>query len=662
MNAPGAPHAARAPSWIEQNQRWLSAEFARLRRSIDARLEPPAEGSQTTPEEPAQPASFVPALERCAALFGLSPFERELLLLCAGVELDRELRRSVERAHGTSADAREAAQPTFSLALGLLIAPHWDALSPQAPLRRFRLLELAGRRAPAWQPLFIDERVLHFITGVGAFDERLHGVARLETARLSDDATSDAATRIAHALGASGELLSLVALTHERGDWEALQSAARAGLARAETRGLWIRSRDLPEASQLAELSLLLDREAALSAAIPVLELEGSGDALGDHDQRALSLLAHSWSPALLLAPVAPSALSRLSTRRVVELRLAPEQRAGATAVSASSALLDRSLRAALRQFQLSAGAQRRVLERVEAELRAGEDEPSVARRVFQACREQARGGLDASSQRIDSKASFEDLVLPPAQLQLLREIPEHLKHRERVYDDWSIGGATTRGKGLCVLFAGESGTGKTLAAEAIANEAGLDLYRIDLSAVVSKYIGETEKNLKRVFDAAESSGAVLLFDEADALYGKRSEVKDSHDRYANVEVAYLLQRVESYRGLAVLTTNFRSAIDRAFLRRIRFIVQFPFPDDGAREQIWRRELPVSAVADDLDFAALARMKLSGGSIHGVALNAAFMAAAAGERIGMDHLRRAAQREAAKLERPLTDAGSKVWS
>ena len=177
----------------------------------------------------------------------------------------------------------------------------------------------------------------------------------------------------------------------------------------------------------------------------------------------------------------------------------------------------------------------------------------------------------------------------------MLRDIARQLRHRERVYRDWEFGEKHQLGQGLVALFAGESGTGKTLAAEAIANEVDLDLYRVDLATLVSKYIGETEKNLKRLFDAAETSGAVLLFDEADALFGKRSEVKDSHDRYANIEVAYLLQRVEAYRGLAVLTTNMKSALDRAFLRRIRFVVTFPFPDVAAREQIWRRQFPPRA-------------------------------------------------------------------
>ena len=228
-------------------------------------------------------------------------------------------------------------------------------------------------------------------------------------------------------------------------------------------------------------------------------------------------------------------------------------------------------------------------------------DETAIDEQVWNALREAARGGLDALAQRIDSRATFEDLVVPPPVSSQLREIASQLRHRQRVYEEWGFGARGNRGLGIAALFSGESGTGKTLAAEAIANEARLDLYRIDLASVVSKYIGETEKNLSRLFDAAERSGAVLLFDEADALFGKRSEVKDSHDRYANIEVAYLLQRVESYRGLAILTTNMKSALDRAFLRRIRFIVQFPFPDEAARAAIWRRQFPPAAPVEAVD-------------------------------------------------------------
>ena len=276
---------------------------------------------------------------------------------------------------------------------------------------------------------------------------------------------------------------------------------------------------------------------------------------------------------------------------------------------------------------------------------------------MWTALRRAARGGLDTLARRIDAPTTLDDLVLPRAQTTQLREIVRHLQQRERVLHDWGFAQASSRGLGLCALFAGESGTGKTLAAEAIANAAGLDLYAIDLASVVSKYIGETEKNLARLFDAAEASGAVLLFDEADALFGKRSEVKDSHDRYANIEVAYLLQRIESYRGLAVLTTNLKSALDRAFLRRIRFVVQFPFPDATARAAIWRHQWPEQAPVDELDLAALARLNLSGGNIRSVALNAAFRAADAGGRITQAVVLDAAHAELAKLERP-TPGGS----
>src|SRR4030095_10947288 len=169
------------------------------------------------------------------------------------------------------------------------------------------------------------------------------------------------------------------------------------------------------------------------------------------------------------------------------------------------------------------------------------------------------------------------------------------VKHRLAVYDTWGFAAQGARGLGISALFAGESGTGKTMAAEVLANELHLDLYRIDLASTVSKYIGETEKNLGRVFDAAEDSGAILLFDEADALFGKRSEVRDSHDRYANIEVSYLLQRMEAYRGLAILTTNLKTALDQAFQRRLRFVVQFPFPDERYRAAIWQRVFPPAA-------------------------------------------------------------------
>jgi SpoVK/Ycf46/Vps4 family AAA+-type ATPase len=280
---------------------------------------------------------------------------------------------------------------------------------------------------------------------------------------------------------------------------------------------------------------------------------------------------------------------------------------------------------------------------------------------LWDMCRGQARPRLDDLAQRITSTAAWDDLVLPPRQLDTLREIAVHVRRRATVQEVWGFSAKSARGQGISALFAGTSGTGKTMAAEVLSGELQLDLYRIDLSAVVSKYIGETEKNLRRVFDAAESGSAILLFDEADALFGKRSEVKDSHDRYANIEVSYLLQRMEAYRGLAILTTNLKSALDSAFMRRIRFAVDFPFPDTAQRTEIWRRVFPAATPTRELDVTRLARLNVAGGNIHNIALHAAYRAADSGEPVRMEHLLWAARAEYAKLEKPLSEAEIGGW-
>lgn len=285
------------------------------------------------------------------------------------------------------------------------------------------------------------------------------------------------------------------------------------------------------------------------------------------------------------------------------------------------------------------------------------ENDATLKEALWQACRISARTGMEHLAQRIDAKATWDRLVLPGEQKELLRQITDQVFQRNRVYQKWGFRKIMNRGLGISALFAGESGTGKTMAAEVIANDFQLDLFRIDLSAVVNKYIGQTEKNLRKLFDAAEESGAILFFDEADALFGKRSEVKDSHDRYANIEINYLLQRMEAYRGLAILATNMRSALDKAFVRRLRFIVDFPFPGVAARNEIWRKVFPADTpVVEDVDFQFLAKHPLTGGSIHNVALNAAFLAAQKSGPVTMQLILNAACWEFEKLERPAKES------
>jgi adenylate kinase family enzyme len=274
-------------------------------------------------------------------------------------------------------------------------------------------------------------------------------------------------------------------------------------------------------------------------------------------------------------------------------------------------------------------------------------------------------GARHASSSRVGELAArlepaygWAHLVLPDRQLDLLRSISSYLRHRDRVLSDWGYDRTVSRTQGLKVLFAGASGTGKTMAAQVLGAELGLEIFRVDLATVVSKYIGETEKNLERIFGAADGSNAILFFDEADALFGKRSEVSDSHDRYANIEVAYLLQRMEAYPGAVILATNFRRNIDEAFIRRLDFVVDFPFPEEEDRRRIWRLLLPDEApIAEDVDVDFLAaQFKLSGGAIRNCSLSAAFQAADEDAAIGMRHLVRAVAQEFAKQGRLTLEA------
>ena len=298
-------------------------------------------------------------------------------------------------------------------------------------------------------------------------------------------------------------------------------------------------------------------------------------------------------------------------------------------------------------QFNLTAPAIKAIALGLDINISRQGQQESTMSSLWQACRVQARQKLDSLATRIDSLTNWDNLILPEGVRKSLNDIVAQVGLKHIVYQQWGMGG--NRGLGIAALFSGVSGTGKTTAAEAIANELKLDLYKIDLSTVISKYIGETEKNLRRIFDAAEAGGAILLFDEADALFGKRTEVKDSKDRHSNAEISYLLQKMEAYSGLAILTTNLPDAIDSAFKRRLRFVVEFAYPDAVAQERIWRSAFGGGAPTNGLDYRALAELNLTGGNIRSVALNAAFSAAQASEEIGMKHVVSAALTEAKKL-------------
>ena len=651
-------------SWHEANQRYLMAALAVVRTPLErhaARNAPePEEGDEPIRalQEATDAMPGPPALETLSEAFGLTPFEHDLLLLCAGMELDATLAALCAAAQG---DPRHA-YPTFGLALAALPDAHWSALTPAAPLRYWRMVEVGAGDTLASSPLRIDECVLHYLAGAAHLDERLQGL--VEPLPAPDELPPSHRALVHRIAGhwsrtegtVSGPAIQLC------GDEAAVKRAVSAAAAAALGLRLYaIRAVDVPAAASEREaLARLLEREAVLNGTALLLDCQDPADT--DGLRPALSLLERLQGMIIVTGREPLRARNRPLVRLDVNKPTASEQRnLWQRALGPLASELNGRLEPLTSQFDLGPqGIRAASAEVLEALSQGRKEEPSII--VWEACRAQSRPRLDDLAQRVEPAAEWDDLILPEPQRRVLREIAAHVRQRVRIYEAWGFAAKGTRGLGISALFAGTSGTGKTMAAEVLAGELRLDLYRIDLSQVVSKYIGETEKNLRRVFDAAEEGGAILLFDEADALFGKRSEVKDSHDRYANIEVSYLLQRMESYRGLAILTTNMKNALDPAFLRRIRFIVQFPFPDAAQRAEIWRRIFPSDTPTEALDPGKLARLNVAGGNIRNIALNAAFLAADAEEPVCMTHLLHAARGEYAKLEKPLTEAEIAGWA
>jgi SpoVK/Ycf46/Vps4 family AAA+-type ATPase len=656
--------ARKARNWTEKNQDALGRALARVRQAVESwwkQSQGIAPSAETPPEQPRETAAgeIPSALETICAAFQLSAFERDLLLLCAGPDLDAGFAALVGAANG---DPRKT-NPTFGLALAALPGAHWSALSASAPLRRWRLIELGPGETLTTSALRIEERVLHFLTGAKVMEERLQGLIQPVAApALLPESQRAAAEQIVRLLGSCTGEFPLLQLC---GEAAADQRAVAAAAANAvELRLHRLRASDIPALPAEREaLARLLEREAALERLAFLIDLHDSEPA---EQNRATVLLETIQG---LVFAIGREALTNL-TRETVRVDIArppvrEQHELWQVALGPLSARLNGALEAVARQFQFGAqeicdAAGRLRLAFADAS-GGGANEKKISDGLWKVCRGQARIRLDSMAQRLEPTARWEDLVLPESQTRTLREIATHVRQRFRVYEKWGFAAKSARGLGISALFVGASGTGKTMAAEVLANELQLDLFRIDLSAVVNKYIGETEKNLRRVFDAADTGGAILLFDEADALFGKRSEVKDSHDRYANIEVGYLLQRMEAYRGLAILTTNVKNALDQAFLRRLRFVMQFPFPDRTERGAIWSRVFPAATPTDGLSVEKLANLNVTGGNIRNIALNAAFLAADSDEPVRMEHLLQAARSECAKLERPFNDAEIGGW-
>jgi hypothetical protein len=657
--APSVPNAEVAPrqkSWIERL--FGSAESAPLpalpetsSASAPPEVAPSDDSDVAAPGPRSDSASEEgPALVTLAERLGLSEFERRTLLLCAATELDTGIGSLCAKAMG---DAGRP-YPTFALAMALFEEPVWDILLPERPLRYFRLVEIHQQSGQALltSSLKADERIVNYLKGLSYVDDRLSPLVSLAasnrvTLPASQASVADAVLARLGRLGTGSELpvFQLLGVDGESKRLVAAETAARLRLSLYEIAAdsiptqandhetflrLWQRERVLQPLALYVD-ARELDRQAAQVAAIRKLLARGVGLVFLD--------LREPWSD-----------IGRESVGLDVCKPTPAEQQAAWTATLGVAGANRAARLAGHFNFNLPAIAE------LARDADAALADSRGADAVWASCLRRARPALDQLAQPLEPKATWDDIELPPAEKRQLREIADQVGSRLAVYDEWGFRERMNRGFGISVLFAGESGTGKTMAAEVVANDLGLLLHRIDLSAVVSKYIGETEKNLRRLFDAAEEGGSILFFDEADALFGKRSEVKDSHDRYANIEINYLLQRMEAFRGLAILATNMKAALDAAFIRRLRFIVNFGFPAAEERVALWRKAFPAKTPLGPLDYARLGKLNLTGGSIHNIALNAAFLAARSRARVTMLLVLDAARAEFRKLDKPVNEA------
>ncbi|WP_189151643.1 ATP-binding protein [Streptomyces lacrimifluminis] len=643
-----------------------------VRRAADPDPDDPYRGQYLSPEavarildepgglgvpahEPWQPPAGS-VLDGLARRFGLSPLDLDLLLVAVAPDLDARF----EQLYGYLNDDLTRRRPTVGLALELCglagAASARFRLAPGAPLVEGGLVEVTEpERPPLSRVLVVPDRVTGHLLGSARPDARLAGV--LGEAREDPTAEMSDVRRTASAAGTG---TGLVHLRSRGGDAAGLATAAlrAAGLRPLVLDAVVLARRpgDVPELARIAAL------EARLTGAGVVL---GPLEALpGEPAERArtlgvlcaalrgIPLFTHGtvgWAPEWAAdTPVVLPVPAPSPERQAARWRYALDDAAGdGVAIGDVDALAD-----AVAAHRLDSGQLRRAAD-VAVRTAALAGRPVRPDDLRTAVRAQNGAGLDRLARRVEPGVGWDDLVLPPTTDRQLRELALRARHREQVLGQWGMRPGGGRGRGVIALFAGESGTGKTMSAEVVAADLGMDLYVVDLSTVVDKYIGETEKNLERIFTEASAVNAVLLFDEADAIFGKRSEVKGAHDRHANIESAYLLQRMESFDGIAVLTTNLRANLDEAFTRRLDVVADFPVPDSGQRLALWERclgdRLPRAA---DLDLAFCAdRFELAGGSIRACAVTAAYLAAESGTPLTMGQLVTSVAQEYRKLGR-----------
>ena len=620
-------------------------------------------------------------LQRLAELFGLSPLQREVLIICLGPEIDLKY----ERLYGYLHDDMTKKRPTLDLVMRLLCANFAERLEvrrilePGSSLVDWNLLGVyddPGIRRPVLPARYLklDERIAGYLLGSDQIDERLLALLDPQTDKPAAAMPEEVKTRLhqwianwrqtwqqrppvvlLHGKYGSGRHAAAQAIAAGLGKPCLMFSAARLNAGGLRT----------DQAVRLADReALLCDGLVCWSNVDELIQPDGEGEQRQEHDA-FVHTIAQGRAPIVLIGGKAWEPGRQMIGRAFLRLGF-PEssynerKTAWSEHLNGSTHLSETELNSLAGRFRLTPGQIGDAVSRAFTLMWARDPGSAtlLSADIDAASRDQSQNRLGTLARKLSPRNTWDDIVLPRQQLTTLRMICATIRQRPTVYGDWGFDRKLSMGKGLIALFSGPSGTGKTMSAEIIANELGLDIYKINLSAVVSKYIGETEKNLEHIFSEAQDSDAILFFDEADALFGKRSEVKDAHDRYANIETAYLLQRTEEYNGLVILASNIKKNMDEAFIRRLHFMLDFPFPEEVERLEIWKRTFPTQApVAPDLDLPFLARkLKVSGGNIRNIILAAAFSAAEEKTAIGMRHLVRGASYEYQKMGKMIVEA------
>jgi ATPase family associated with various cellular activities (AAA) len=643
--------------WGEVNAEYLSAAVDWVRQRLQRASEGPSELKD--PKDPkelkaAKAAAKFPkpagAMAILADRFHLTVFDQQILVLAAAAELDTEIPALCAQLQGD----RDQRFPTFALPLALFEESAWESLTPAGPLRFWRLIEVQNHgHSITGSQIRIDERILHFLKGIQQIDAGLGPfvipVATEQLATLAPSHVSVVNTILERWETEAGSTtpIYLTGADPSAKELIALHASAAAG------KSLYRISADLlPSAPMEMEMfARLWQRDATLASVALYIDAEDQDLAntpVGQTVDRLLSNLRTT----VFLGCVEPS--RRPSSRGLV-LRIQKPERADQRAAWIAALSGDTETAELLAgQFNLNLSDIARIESYAHPAKAVGKEE--FRSRLWSECVRSLDPRINDLASEVQTHSTWDDIVLPPAELELLHSIASHVKHRTRVHIDWGYERKLGRGLGVSALFVGPSGVGKTRAAEILANELHLALYRVDLSAVMSKYIGEAEKHLRRIFDAAEDGGAILFFDEADALFGKRTEIKDHQDRYGNVEVNYLLQRMEAFRGLAILASNMKQALDFAFTRRLHYIINFPFPGPAERRRLWMRAFPPETPVHELDFDRLSNFTITGGTIQNIALQAAFRAAEKGSHVNMETVLAATRTEFKKIDRLFSEA------